>query len=315
MPFRSQRPGVRAAININTRRASLLQHDHIIVGYTDRNARCRRAKKVFHALGTLEDAPASVIQAVRALYTRYSLEQRRDCSQASTTSSIKKAEDRTANYLKGEHEITVVTTDEAEDAMVAEALLYIPHTFTNMQLLRYALNAGDDWKESMRLARLGDLVQNLLLSEIIFEGTNLCSGFIEDQLKQVIGTNDWQAKRMLESKLWECAFQRRRFCSGKKVTVKNKGPADILEAVLGAVYLDTRGGSHWGSECLKMMVHFGLGTTAALEAFEELDSYGLMRQSSLAKAGGRRHYRNKYRVMTAQLQQAEERLRLIGLAI
>lgn len=284
-------------------------------------------------MGTLEDAPASVIQAVRALYTRYSLEQRRDCSQASTTSSIKKAEDRTANYLKGEHEITVVTTDEAEDAMVAEALLYIPHTFINMQLLRYALNAGDDWKESMRLARLGDLVQNLLLSEIIFEGTNLCSGmpthrltrqttqlitctgFIEDQLKQVIGTNDWQAKRMLESKLWECAFQRRRFCSGKKVTVKNKGPADILEAVLGAVYLDTRGGSHWRSECLKMMVHFGLGTTAALEAFEELDSYGLMRQSSLAKAGGRRHYRNKYRVMTAQLQQAEERLRLIGLAI
>jgi len=309
----------------------------IKIGYVDAAARGRgrgkgKRAQAFRIVDSLENVPASVIEAVRSLYTRYmDGAKRRNASPGSTSSTSARAETNRAPYLDNEYKVTVVTTDGAENEMVEEALLCIPHEFINKQLLRDALNA-DGNMEHQRLSRLGDLVQTFLLSEVIYEGTNLSSGmlgaptvvrgksltihagFVENQLKQTVGRNSYQAKRMVNSPLWRCTFLRRSFSPEVPTKVPQKRPADVLEAVLGAVYLDTRSGSHWRPECLKVMVRFQIGTDAAMAASEELVSYGF-RRSSWDMAENKKSWEDNYSVMSGPLKIAEDRLLLMGLVV
>jgi len=116
---------------------------------------------------------------------------------------------------------------------------------------------------------------------------------------------------MLKNNLWGCVFQRRTIT--RKADEEMKLPADILEAVLGAVYLDTRTGPYWRTECLKVMAEFKLDTAAAVHAWRELQDARLLRHPSLAQAGGKKKWLQEYEAMNDQLEDAQEHLRHMGL--
>lgn len=134
---------------------------------------------------TLATAPESVIQLVDKLYKAYSatikpvikpvIKQVKHREQQETAIVREYLQDGLGNNLDAMLQVTIITTKAKEDAMVKRALRYVPHEFVDEKLLRDALNAGE-CKTHRRLARIGDLVQNLLLSELIYEGTDLSSG-------------------------------------------------------------------------------------------------------------------------------------------
>ena len=101
-------------------------------------------------------------------------------------------------------------------------------------------------------------------------------------------------------------------------SVDIKRPADILEAVLGAVYADTRHRDrNWTRKCLKVMKEFKLDAGVAVGAFEELEGAGILNQPSLRQRGGPERWRVNYAVMMEQLgdEGVRRRLRLKHLMV
>lgn len=179
MPNNSRRQNSRRQNNSESRRARSPQGQQPQLAYNFGKARGKK-QKTYQALQTLATAPESVIQLVDKLYKAYT-------ATVATIKTVKPREQQETapvreylqagleNNLDAMLQVTIITTKAKEAAMVKRALRYVPHKFVDEDLLRDALNAGE-CKTHRRLARIGDLVQNLLLSELIYEGTDLSSG-------------------------------------------------------------------------------------------------------------------------------------------
>lgn len=156
------------------RKGNRATSNHAELSYTvwQRNTKC---SKRYEPLITLFNAPATVVEVVKKLYTDLNKKTSKasDVKDADVDAYLRYCPETDLEYLL---EVSVLTTDAEENAKLEEALVLVPYTFANKDLLRAALNVGDPNKEYMRLARLGDLVQNLLLSATVIEGTNFGSG-------------------------------------------------------------------------------------------------------------------------------------------
>lgn len=179
MPANSRRRNADNASNSESWRAGSVQVQQPELGYTYLAANGRRSKRPT-IIRSLEVAPASVIELVRRLYNQYLGEpetreqkQKRNQDEAKVSKYLQGGP---GDYLDAVLRVTTTMTDAEEAAMIQRARQHIPHEFAHKNLLHDALNADEETKEYQRLARIGDLVQNLLLSELIYEGTDLSSG-------------------------------------------------------------------------------------------------------------------------------------------
>lgn len=172
-----QRQNTLTPAKSESRRVGLLQEPHLQLAYTFFNARGKK-QRTYQPLPSLANAPPSVIELVEKLYKAY-----KSTVGLFKSKQKKKHEANVRRYLQDSPEnsldhmlkVAFITTNDEEDEVVNRAQPYIPHTFVDTNLLRDALNVGE-FKTCQRLARIGDLVQNLLLSELIYEGTDLTSG-------------------------------------------------------------------------------------------------------------------------------------------
>lgn len=117
---------------------------------------------------------------------------------------------------------------------------------------------------------------------------------------------------MLEDPLWQCVFTRQptTYSDPKKL------PADVLEAVIGAVWCDCRTSADWQVKCLEVMENFKLDVGAVREAFGEFNGARLLRQGSLVREGGEERWVEGYERMERMLGDARRsgNLKAVGLA-
>jgi len=179
MPANSRRRNAGNASSSESWRAGSVEVQQPELGYTYLAANGRRSKRPT-IIRSLETAPASVIELVRRLYKEYFREpetreqkQKRNQDEAKVSKYLQGGP---GDYLDAVLRVTTTMTDAEEAAMIKRARQHIPHEFAHKNLLHDALHADEETKEHQRLARIGDLVQNLLLSELIYEGTDLSSG-------------------------------------------------------------------------------------------------------------------------------------------
>lgn len=194
-------------------------------------------------------------------------------------------------------DLDIIETDEEEKVRLAFCQLALGYQFRNSKLLAEALNICCD--ANMRLAQIGDEVQGLLLCEEAYWSGVLTNGKaksctsiplvtdfnfigeIEHNVKQIVGNNNYQTYVAYEHGLDNYMYLRKVSLPGHhedhnskrttkgpryktRIEVRSKCVADTLEAILGAVYLDS--GSAWRENCLQVMAKFKLDMKACITA-------------------------------------------------